>query len=193
MEIAEKSITEKSEKCFDFWFKFPCSLEKGHNYGYNSKGSFLFTRVLPKIGIPDSGIVMQMGSNFCVSFDILYRKYGERALGIDLWNPLDHPNVDEINVYDLPDINLAFCHVDSGHFQFTPSLRTYSIEYAIRNTLQGGAIITAGGNYVNECLGVNLNEMFLDSGYTIKNCKDYTDETVLDKIGVQHEIIAIKN
>jgi len=194
MEFDESALISKTSEAFDFWFSDVGQYgELKHNHGYNSKGYFLFTHILPKLAIPSNGHVMQMGSNFCVSFDILYRMFGDRAIGVDLWNPLEHPKVIEKNIYDLHDINLSFCHIDAGDFKWTPNLRLYSIHYALRNTLKGGIIITAGGNYVNECLQVNLNEMFLKNDYTIKSCKDYTDKTVLDEIGVQHEIIAIKN
>lgn len=191
MNLTESQITQKSQECFDFWFK-DVGVD-GHNHGYMSKSCFMFEHVLHGMLKPTSGKYMQMGTNFGVSFDILYRKYGNRCIGIDLWNPLNHPNIIERNMYDLEDIPLAFCNVDAGDFRWTPKLRMFSIEYAIRNTVKGGIIITAGGNFVNECLGLNLSEYLKDHGFTIENYRNFTNKKPLPNLGIEHELIAISS
>lgn len=194
MEFDESALISRTSEAFNFWFSDVGQYgELKHNHGYNSKGYFLFTHVLPKLLIPTNGYVMQMGSNFCVSFDILYRMFGDRAIGVDLWNPLEHPKVIEKNIYDLHDINLSFCHIDAGDFSWTPKLRLYSINYALRNMLPGGIIMTAGGEYVNECLNTNLNNLFENNDYIIKNYTDYTNEVPLKETGVEEMLIAIKS
>ena len=117
MNLTESQITQKSQECFDFWFKDVGVT--GHNHGYMSKSCFMFEHVLLGMLKPASGHFMQMGTNFGVSFDILYRQYGNRCIGIDLWNPLDHPNIIEKDIYDLEDMNLGFCNVDAGDFTWT--------------------------------------------------------------------------
>ena len=92
--FTESQITQKSNECFDFWFKDVGI--NGHNHGYMSKSCFMFEHVLHGMIKPANGRYMQLGTNFGVSFDILYRQYKERCIGIDLWNPLNHPNIIEV-------------------------------------------------------------------------------------------------
>lgn len=191
MNLTESQITQKSQECFDFWFK-DVGVD-GHNHGYMSKSCFMFEHVLHGMLKPTSGKYMQMGTNFGVSFDILYRKYGNRCIGIDLWNPLNHPNIIEKDIYDLEEIDLGFCNVDAGDFRWTPKLRMFSIEYAMRNMVKGGIITTAGGDFVNECLGLNLSEYLKDHGFSIENYRNFTDKKPLSNVGVDHELIAISS
>ena len=186
--VTESQITQKSNECFDFWFKDVGV--NGHNHGYMSKSCFMFEHVLDGMIKPANGRYMQLGTNFGVSFDILYRRYGERCIGIDLWNPLNHPNIIEKDMYELKDRSLAFCNVDMGDFRWTPKLRMHSIDYAIRNMVKGGIIFTAGGEYVNDCLGLNLSEYFINKGFTIENYNNFTNKKPLPNIGVEHELIA---
>jgi len=192
MNLTEPQITQKSQECFDFWFN-DVGVD-GHNHGYMSRSCFMFEHVLPGMLKPASGHFMQMGTNFGISFDILYRQYGNRCIGIDLWNPLDHPNIIEKDIYDLNDMNVGFCNVDAGDFRWTPELRMFSIEYAMRNVvLKGGIIFTAGGDFVNECLGLNLYEYFEDHGFTMENYNNFTDKKPLPDTGVEYELIAISS
>ena len=97
-------------------------------------------------------------------------------------------------MYELEDMPLAFCNVDVGDFRWTPKLRMYAINYAIRNIVKEGIIITAGGWYADECLGLNLAEHFKDNKFKIYNYKDfYHNLEFPEDLYIHNELIAISS
>jgi hypothetical protein len=188
MDKTEEEINKKTDDSFNFWFTN--SGKDFHNHGFQSKSCDLFKYIVPTLQLPTAGAIMQLGTNLGIGFDILYQQYPYRAVGIDLWNPLDHPGILEQDMYDVYDVPLAFCNVDMGDFRWTPKLRLYALDYAIRNAEPGSYIITAGGQYVNDCLDTNLDELFNSNGFTISNYSNFVSNTLPN---IEHEIIAFKN
>ena len=198
-EFSESDITKKTKEAYDFWFNN--HKQSGKFQDFRSKGCYMFNNVLPKFSIffPRQGKVVQLGTALGISFDVLYKQFGDRALGVDLWNPLNHPNIIEKDMYQLEDMPMAFCNINMGDFRFTPKLRMYAIDYAIRNIVKGGVITTAGGDYVNKCLGLDLTKYFTDKGFTISNSRDYYNENSenysppAEYVHVDKELIAISS
>ena len=194
-EFSESDITKKTKEAYDFWFNN--HEQEGKYQDFRSKGCYMFNNVLPKLSIPEEGKVVQLGTALGISFDILYKQFGDRSLGVDLWNPLNHPNIIEMDMYILKDMPLAFCNVNVGNFKHTPKLRKYAIDYAIRNTVKGGVITTAGGVYVDKCLGLDLSKYFTDKGFKMSSSNDYYNQNSknykppVDYVHVDKELIAI--
>ena len=129
-KVIESEITQKTKQAYDFWFNN--YEQSGKFQDYRSKGCYMFNNIVPRLTIPKEAKIVQLGTALGISFDVLYKQFGDRALGIDLWNPLNHPGIVEKDMYQLEDMPMAFCNVNMGDFRFTPKLRKYSIDYAIR-------------------------------------------------------------
>ena len=194
-KVIESEITKKTKQAYDFWFNN--YEQSGKFQDYRSKGCYMFNNIVPRLTIPKEAKIVQLGTALGISFDVLYKQFGDRALGIDLWNPLNHPGIVEKDMYQLEDMPMAFCNVNMGDFSFTPKLRKYSIDYAIRNMVKGGVITTAGGVYVNECLGFNLTKYFTENGFTLYNSTSFYNENTenykapADYVHIEKEIIAV--
>ena len=63
--------------------------------------------------------------------------------------------------------------------------------------VKGGVITTAGGVYVNECLGFNLTKYFTENGFTLYNSTSFYNENTenykapADYVHIEKEIIAV--
>ena len=116
--------------------------------GYNKKyyANKLYEQLLTKINdVPQSGYIVVIGSNNCISFDILCNHFGsERCIGIDIANPSNHPRVlikDIMNFDESNNIPIALCHNDLGSFPLTPVAKWKAQVWAAQNTLPGGYIL----------------------------------------------------
>ena len=135
----------------EYWFDNPLH-QSEDNFGSNYYANTIFKNLILNLrDIPEEGYIVVLGTNRCVSFDILCDNFGpDRCIGYDLYNPNNHPNVITKNVMDLSDednIPIAFCHNDIGSFPTTPKEKIFAQEWAASNVIKGGYFL--GRNNLN--------------------------------------------
>lgn len=130
----------------EYWFDNPehddCS-----NFGPEYFGNALYSSLITQLqDIPSEGYIVVLGTNRCVSFEILCNHFGyARCIGYDLVNQSDHPCVrtrDCSTLSEADDIPIAFCHNDIGSYPTTPTLKAHCQRWAARNTLNGGYVLS---------------------------------------------------
>jgi hypothetical protein len=133
----------------DFWF----NELQNHGidaYDENYWAYIMFKEIVCKItDIPDSGSIVVLGTNNCLSFDLLCKHFGyDRCIGYDIANPSNHPNVKVMNVLDLnEDYPIAFCYNDIGNFELTPLAKLHAQQWGAKNIIEGGYFL--GKNNLN--------------------------------------------
>lgn len=133
----------------EFWFK---DLIKHGITDYNESywAYVMFKEIILKLNdIPDNGYIVVLGTNKCVSFDLLCKHFGyDRCIGYDIDNPTNHPNVRVKNILDLDeDYPIAFCYNDIGSFQYTPLAKLHAQQWGAKNVIDGGYFL--GRNNLN--------------------------------------------
>ena len=121
------------------------------NYGENYYAYQIYEKMILDLDIPKEGYIVILGTNRCVSFDILCNYFGnDRCIGFDIHNPENHPRVvvkDCMTLSEVDDLPIAFCHNDLGSFPTTPELKIYGQKWAARNIIKGGYFL--GRNNLN--------------------------------------------
>mgnify|MGYP003155235775 CR=1 FL=1 len=143
-------MSEKEYYNEKFWFTN--TQNHNHNqdvagYGQDYYAYKIFKNLITKINdIPEEGHIVVMGTNRCISFDLLCQHFGyDRCWGFDIANPSNHPCVtvqDCSDVTKLPDIDIAFVHNDIGSFPLTPKLK-YDVQFwAAQQVVEGGYFLS---------------------------------------------------
>ena len=133
----------------DFWFS---KLSEHGIESYDEKywAYIMFNEIILKIkDIPTDGKIVVLGTNNCVSFDLLCKHFGyDRCIGYDIANPTNHPNVIVKNVLELEEqYSIAFCYNDIGNFELTPNAKLHAQRWAAKNIVEGGYML--GRNNLN--------------------------------------------
>lgn len=166
-------------------------------YGVDYYAYKIFQNLIIKINdIPKEGNIVVMGTNRCVSFDLLCQHFGyDRCVGFDIANPTNHPRVitqDCSDISKLPDIPIAFVHNDIGSFPLTPELK-YNIQlWAARQTIDGGYFLSR--NNLNSAK-FNLENLMSDNGFynTQFDClKGLVDLSMLDNKTIEGHMLSKK-
>ena len=127
--------------------------------------------------VPDDGYIVLLGTNRCVSFNLLCEHFGEdRCIGFDIYNPTNHPRVkikDCTQLSELDDIPIAFCHNDLGSFPTTPKLKIHGQKWAARNIIKGGYFL--GRNNLNAAK-FKSEEFMNDLGFDNVQFKDIVEK-----------------
>jgi hypothetical protein len=139
-------MTAKSEEEYyskDYWFNNPSVHDVVNNYDKNYYAYKIYENVILQLDdIPPDGYIVVLGTNRCVSFNLLCDHFGEeRCVGFDIHNPDNHPRVivKDCNLLsEEDDIPIAFCHNDLGSFPTTPELKAHGQRWAARNIIKGG-------------------------------------------------------
>jgi hypothetical protein len=136
---------EQAHYRFDFWFDNP-EHDDCANFGPEYFTNVLYRSLITRLGdVPADGYVVVLGTNRCVSFEILCDFFGAaRCLGYDLYNPSGHPRVitkDCSTLSAIDDIPIAFCHNDVGSYPTTPLLKEHCQRWAARNVVAGGYVL----------------------------------------------------
>ena len=141
-------MSEKKYYTEGFWFTAEGQIHHGDvaAYGEDYYANRLYTQLLTKLNdVPDNGYVVVIGSNNCVSFEILCQHFGhERCIGIDIANPSNHPRVlikDIMNFDENDNMPIALCHNDLGSFPLTPVAKWKAQVWAAINTVPGGYVL----------------------------------------------------
>ena len=140
------NMNENKYYDFDYWFKKSDRHLGEDNYGVKYYAYEIFKSILPLLEIPTEGYIVVLGSHNCVSLELLCQVYGrERCVGFDLFNPTnnDRVRIKDCNLLsDADDLPIAFCHNDLGSFPTTPRLKINGQEWATKNMIEGGILLS---------------------------------------------------
>ena len=142
-------MKEKNYYSENFWFN------KLENHGIDAYDEtywayIMFKEIVCKLtDIPEGGYIVVLGTNNCVSFDLLCKHFGyDRCIGYDIANPTNHPNVRVLNVLELnEEYPIAFCYNDIGNFELTPLAKLHAQQWSAKNIVNGGYFL--GRNNLN--------------------------------------------
>ena len=188
MSLSKEVTSEK------YWFDNP--LHKGEdNYGSEYYANTIFKNLILNIqDIPDQGYIVVLGTNRCVSFNILCNHFGkDRCIGYDLYNPVNHPRVITKNVMELSggdDIPIAFCHNDIGSFPTTPKEKIFAQKWAASNVVKGGYFL--GRNNLNVA-GYRSEEELRSLGfknYMFEELKSFFNLSTLDASSIEGHMLS---
>ena len=134
----------------DFWFNNTEShnqQQSVNGYGQDYYVYKIYQNLVLKIkNIPPEGYIVVLGSNKCVSFNLLCEHFGEeRCIGYDIYNPVGHPRVKVMDCSKLStkdDIPISFVHNDVGSFPLTPKLKLHAQRWALRNLIEDGFFLS---------------------------------------------------
>jgi len=184
----------------NFWFQ---NTEK-HNQRQNVNGYGeeyyvykIYKNIILKMNnIPNDGYIVVLGTNRCVSFNLLCEHFGrERCLGFDIHNPTNNDRVITMNCNNLDtkdDIPIAFVHNDMGSFPLTPNLKLHAQKWAIRNLVNGGYFLSRNNlnsaKYDLESL-MSKNDVF---NIQLESLKDFMDLSMLDDKTIEGHMICKK-
>ena len=131
-----------------FWFSAEGQVHHGEvsSYSQDYYANKLYKQLLTKLtDVPQEGYIVVIGSNNCVSFNILCDHFGaDRCLGIDIANPSNHSRVlvkDIMNFDETDNIPIALSHNDLGSFPLTPVAKWRAQVWAAKNTVSGGYVL----------------------------------------------------
>lgn len=115
------------------------------NISWNTKTVHYCRNIFNHIDLPDGKVVM-LGAAYSLALEVLYSKFGDKAIGMDLWNFANHPRCLERNIFDLEDFDCAFVYCDVDSFTRIgindPCPRLTAFEWSMRNLVKGGYCIT---------------------------------------------------
>lgn len=136
----------------EYWYDNEAEHSDVDNYGEKYYAYQIYENIILQMeDIPEEGYIVLLGTNRCVSFDLLCRHFGyDRCIGFDIYNPTNHPRVvtkDCINLAIEDNIEIAFCHNDLGSFPTTPELKIHGQKWAAKNIIKGGYFL--GRNNLN--------------------------------------------
>tara|TARA_Y100001951_G_scaffold105277_1_gene121402 strand:+ start:6307 stop:6888 length:582 start_codon:yes stop_codon:yes gene_type:complete len=180
-----------------YWYNNPTEHADVDNYGENYYAYKIYQNVILKISdIPTEGYIILLGTNRCVSFDLLCRHFGaDRCIGFDVHNPTNHPcvTIKDCNLLSpLDDIPIAFCHNDLGSFPTTPKLKIHGQEWATSNIIKGGYFL--GRNNLN-CAKFKSEEFMTKHGfvnYHFADMQNKYDMSTLDSQCVEGHMLSQK-
>lgn len=133
----------------DFWIERNQTL----NVDWSAKTVVYCRNIFNSIDIPDGKVVM-LGSAYSLALEVLYSKFGNRAVGVDLWNFGNHHRCLERDIHDLEDFPCAFVYCDVASFSHIgmqdPCPRLTAFTWTLRNLQPGGYCITRMYGYTDQ-------------------------------------------
>ena len=167
---------EKEYYSYDYWFNNQ-QLKEWDNGNDNYYVNYFYEDVVKHLDIPEAGYIVVLGTHLCVSFDKLCKHFGyDRCIGYDLHNPTNHPRVivkDCMELSDVDDTPIAFCHNDLGNFPTTPKLKLHGQNWALKNIVPGGYFL---GNNNRNSAKADLETLMATNGFENKFLKDLEQE-----------------
>tara|TARA_R110000824_G_scaffold252119_1_gene440861 strand:- start:3268 stop:3828 length:561 start_codon:yes stop_codon:yes gene_type:complete len=136
-------MTGRYKKQWDDYFEG--GLAMWSHYGYQYHSNLITKHVLPLLGIPPVGNVVQIGTGLGIAVEALCTIFGnERVVGFDLFNPLRHPNIQFLDTRTtLPPVgDMAYLEIDIGSMSDARDNRESLLHWAFSNMLPGGHILT---------------------------------------------------
>ena len=136
--------------CEKYWFTNVDQHGDVAGYGEKYYAYKIFENIVLRLtDIPSEGFIVVLGTNNCVSFNLLCDYFGkERCLGFDIANPTNHSQVQVKNILEVTkDIPISFVHNDIGNYSLTPTAKFYAQQWAAKNVVHGGYVL--GRNNLN--------------------------------------------
>tara|TARA_R100000152_G_C6732743_1_gene157214 strand:- start:8 stop:583 length:576 start_codon:yes stop_codon:yes gene_type:complete len=176
-------MSEEKYYDVDYWYNNPEEHADVSNYNKDYYAYKIYENVILKLkDVPDEGYIVLLGTNRCVSFNLLCEHFGyERCIGYDIHNPTNHPRVKikDCNLLsDMDNIPIAFCHNDLGSFPTTPKLKAHGQEWAAKNFVKGGYFL--GRNNLNSAK-YKSEELMESHGFENIHFKDIQDKYDMSK------------
>lgn len=175
---------------YEYWFENQEQLDEVSNYDEGYYAYKIFEHYLPKLEIPKEGYIVLMGTNKCVSFNLLCKLFGEdRCIGYDLYNPTRHSKVitkDCNSLGNTDDLPIAFAHNDIGNFPKTPELKLHVQHWLARNTIEGGVVL--GRNNYNS-KKIDMEKLMEEYGFENTNFRNLGSEFDLNILN-EDEVIS---
>lgn len=191
--MMESDITEPTKEAEKFWRDHVIK----HHTSWMQKSCVYHRCLWDHVKVPDSGKVVQLGVGVGMALELLYQKFGERTMGIDLFNMCDHPVLRQQDIRDLDDFPVAYVYCNVGNFNETPDIRRKSLDWSLRNLVQEGICLTAGNHpLVDAHLGLDMKDLARSHGCTVT---DLPTDPLIDsmrKIGKydpNHDCLIIKD
>ena len=162
----------------EYWYNNPDEHIEEDNYGEKYYGYQIYENIILKLeDIPSDGFIVLLGTNRCVSFNLLCDHFGaDRCIGFDIHNPTNHSRViakDCTMLSDDDDIPIALCHNDLGSFPTTPKLKIHGQEWAARNIMNDGYFL--GRNNLNSAK-YQSEEVMNELGFENLHFKDLQND-----------------
>lgn len=184
----------------NFWYNQINSHNQNQDvneYGENYYVYKIYKDIVTKIKhIPNDGYIVVLGTNRCVSFDLLCRHFGyNRCIGFDIDNPTNHPRVQILDCSELSDahnIPIAFVHNDLGSFPLTPKLKLHAQLWAAKNVIDGGFFLSR--NNLNSAK-YDLENLMHDNNFIntqFESLKNFIDISNLDDKTIEGHMISKK-
>lgn len=184
----------------DFWFQNTENHNQRQNvngYGEEYYVYKIYKNIILKMNnVPNDGYIVVLGTNRCVSFNLLCEYFGrERCLGFDIYNPTNHDRVITMDCNNLSikdDIPIAFVHNDIGSFPLTPKLKLHAQKWAIRNLVNGGYFLSR--NNLNSAKYDLENLMSTNNIHNVQfeTLKDFIDLSMLSKETIEGHMLSKK-
>lgn len=193
-------MQEKKYYDINFWFD---DLEKHkanqeiNNYGKEYYVYKLYENIVLNMkNIPKNGYIVVLGTNRCVSFDLLCDHFGhDRCIGFDLYNPTNNPSVKTMDCSNLNkqhDLPISFVHNDLGSFPLTPQLKIHAQKWAISNVIDGGYFLSR--NNLNSAK-FDLEKLMRDNdllNLQLESLRDFIDLSMLDEKTIEGHMMSKK-
>lgn len=112
-------------------------------YGYNYHSYLIAKNIISNLKF-NNGMFVQFGTGLGLTIEHLCNVFGyDRVVGYDLFNPLSHPNIKSLDVYEsLPkDMDLCYTDIDIGNVRLDYDIRSKLFDWAYKNTKQGYILI----------------------------------------------------
>jgi hypothetical protein len=146
-------MTGRFKKQWEDYFEGGISVWSQFGYEYHS--NLIVKHILPIIGIPKTGKIVQVGTGLGIATETLCHIFGyDRVIGYDLFNPLQHPNISFLDTYKSvpPETDIAYLEIDIGSMSDARANRKLLLEWALTQVKEGGYILT------NRKLALELEE-----------------------------------
>ena len=179
----------------DYWYNNPQEHEDVSNYDENYYAYKIYENLILKLpDVPKYGYIVLLGTNKCVSFNLLCDFFGEeRCIGYDIANPTNHPRVviKDCNALTEEDnIPIAFCHNDLGSFPTTPQLKINGQKWAASNIVEGGYFLGRNNLNAAKFKSEELMESLGFSNYNFNYLNKIYDLSSLDSSCIEGHMLS---
>ena len=112
-------------------------------YGYEYHSYKVASEIISKLKLP-KGDIIQFGCGLGITIEKLCNQFGyDRVYGYDLFNPLNHPRIFSLDVYEENTHHspIAYCDIDIGSLDTDREARYLLFNWAWGNLVKGGYIL----------------------------------------------------
>jgi hypothetical protein len=186
----------------DYWFNEVDKHGDVSDYGTEYYAYQFFEKIVLNLtDIPDNGYIVVLGTNKCVSFNLLCEHFGnDRCIGYDIDNPTNHPCVKVQNILDVSEsIPISFVHNDIGNYTLTPTAKFHAQQWAAQNVVEGGYFLGRNNlnraripieQYMERSGFLNINMLSLTGIFDLSNIKhrELEGHMISKKVGIRQYV-----